>query len=82
MMTGMHPCIMLSVTRRPHPPPTPPAPRQNFASAISLWYMGVGWSNRWYPYRQGLTLVHFSAQPDPFLTQNTPEHPLILLYTP
>jgi ATP-binding cassette subfamily E protein 1 len=23
-------------------------------------------------YRQGLTLVHFSAQPEPFLTQNTP----------
>jgi len=22
--------------------------------------------------RQGLTLVHFSAQPEPFLTQNTP----------
>jgi hypothetical protein len=33
--------------------------------------------------RQGLTLVHFSAQPEPFLTQNahctppdTPSHPL------
>jgi hypothetical protein len=23
--------------------------------------------------RQGLALVHFSAQPEPFLTQNTPE---------
>jgi len=23
-------------------------------------------------YRQGLTLVHFSSQPEPFLTQNTP----------
>jgi hypothetical protein len=23
----------------------------------------------------GLTLVHFSAQPEPFLTQNTPQHP-------
>jgi len=22
--------------------------------------------------RQGLTLIHFSAQPEPFLTQNTP----------
>jgi RecA/RadA recombinase len=28
--------------------------------------------------RQGLTLVHFSAQPGPFLTQNHPEHPLSL----
>ena len=27
--------------------------------------------------RQGLTLVHFSAQLEPFLTQNTPYHPLI-----
>jgi len=25
---------------------------------------------------QGLTLVHFSAQPEPFLTQNTPYTPL------
>jgi hypothetical protein len=25
--------------------------------------------------RQELTLVHFSAQPEPFLTQNTPETP-------
>jgi hypothetical protein len=24
---------------------------------------------------QGLTLVHFSAQPEPFLTQNTPQTP-------
>ena len=23
--------------------------------------------------RQGVTLVHFSAQPEPFLTQNTPQ---------
>jgi len=23
-------------------------------------------------WRQGLTLVHFSAQPEPFLSQNTP----------
>ena len=29
--------------------------------------------------RQGLTLVHFSAQPEPFLTQNIP---LILVNTP
>jgi len=33
--------------------------------------------------RQGLTLVHFSAQPEPFLTQNTPYTPPIHpLYTP
>jgi len=25
---------------------------------------------------QGLILVHFSAQPEPFLTQNTPKTPL------
>ena len=25
--------------------------------------------------RQGLALVHFSAQPEPFLTQNTPSTP-------
>jgi len=25
--------------------------------------------------RQGLTLVHFSAQPEPFLTQDTPYTP-------
>jgi len=25
--------------------------------------------------RQGLTLVHFSAKPEPFLTHNTPESP-------
>jgi len=25
--------------------------------------------------RQGLTLVHFSAQPEPFLTRNTPQIP-------
>jgi hypothetical protein len=25
--------------------------------------------------RQGLTLVHFAAQPKPFLTQNTPRTP-------
>ena len=38
---------------------------------------------------QGLTLVHFSAQPEPFLTQNTPYihhvnpcHPLYTSYTP
>ena len=38
---------------------------------------------------QGLTLVHFSAQPDPFLTRNkpctpphTPSHPLIPPHTP
>jgi hypothetical protein len=28
--------------------------------------------------RQGLTLVHFSAQPEPFLTQNNPYYPLTL----
>jgi len=27
--------------------------------------------------RQGLTLVHCSAQPEPFLTQNVPHNPLI-----
>jgi hypothetical protein len=32
--------------------------------------------------RQGLTLVHLSAQPEPFLTQIHPEYPLILLHTP
>jgi len=35
---------------------------------------------------QGLTLVHFSAQPEPFLspkkTRNTPKHPLIPPNTP
>jgi hypothetical protein len=25
--------------------------------------------------RQGLTLVHFSAQPEPFLTRNAPQTP-------
>ena len=25
--------------------------------------------------RQGLTLVHFSARPEPFLTENTPSTP-------
>ena len=29
--------------------------------------------------RQGLTLVHFSAQPKPYLTQDTLYHPLIHL---
>jgi len=28
-----------------------------------------------YGHRQGLALVHFSAQPEPFLTQNTPRTP-------
>jgi len=32
--------------------------------------------------KQGLTLVHFSAQPEPFLTQNTPEYPLTPLENP
>jgi hypothetical protein len=31
------------------------------------------------PARQGLTLVHFSAQPEPFLPQNIPQTPP---YTP
>ena len=26
-------------------------------------------------WKQGLTLVHFPAQPEPFLTQNVPEYP-------
>jgi len=26
-------------------------------------------------HHEGLTLVHFSAQPEPFLTQNTPQTP-------
>jgi hypothetical protein len=30
---------------------------------------GGGWGRGW---GQGLTLVHFSAQPEPFLTQKTP----------
>ena len=34
------------------------------------------------PERQGLTLVHFSAQPEPFLKQNTPWTPLIPPNTP
>ena len=31
---------------------------------------------------QGLTLVHFSAQPEPFLTQNTPYTPSYPLTSP
>ena len=31
---------------------------------------------------QGLTLVHFSAQPEPFLTQHTPQSPPITTYYP
>jgi len=33
-------------------------------------------------YRQGLTLVHFSAQPEPFLTFNTSPKPLNTPSTP
>jgi hypothetical protein len=32
----------------------------------------VGFPRTSSPCRHGLTLVHFSAQPKPFLTQNTP----------
>jgi len=37
-------------------------------------FKGVSWiksRGKWHS-RQGLTLVHFSAQPEPLLTQNTP----------
>ena len=34
------------------------------------------------PYVQGLTLVHFSAQPEPFLTQIYPKHPRRPLNSP
>jgi len=35
-----------------------------------------GAASRRHRHGQGLTLVHFSAQPEPFLTQNTPSTPL------
>ena len=31
---------------------------------------------------QGLTLVHFSAQPKPILTHNTPKHQMMPVNTP
>ena len=36
------------------------------------WFVDQGHAAGWDDPRQGLTLVHFSAQPEPFLTQNTP----------
>jgi hypothetical protein len=46
----------------------PPSVVEDFeGQACKAHVMGAG---------QGLALVHFSAQPEPFLTRNTPKTPL------
>jgi len=47
-------------------------PFENDSAIISLASVSMSMSKSSAACEQGLTLVHFSAQPEPFLTQNTP----------
>ena len=43
----------------------------NFTSQVLTWHGNRAEQSLW-SVHQGLTLVNFSAQPEPFPTQNTP----------